>query len=141
MNHPQLSLTIPEEQQHCLQYLQNLLIEEFEDIKNGYKIILKFEPSNPYFENDTLVKEYRLEVSGQPKSVVTQIKWKPGKNILIDNSEKGSRKRKASESSFFSWFTDSNHSNLDEIADVSRSTWNFHLCMYGNVTRGLLNRF
>jgi hypothetical protein len=54
--------------------------------------------------------------------VVTQIKWKPGKNILIDNSEKGSRKRKASESSFFSWFTDSNHSNLDEIADVSRST-------------------
>ena len=96
MNHPQLSLTIPEEQQHCLQYLQNLLIEEFEDIKNGYKIILKFEPSNPYFENDTLVKEYRLE--------------------------KGSRKRKASESSFFSWFTDSNHSNLDEIADVSRST-------------------
>lgn len=118
MNHPQLSLTIPEEQQHCLQYLQNLLIEEFEDIKNGYKIILKFEPSNPFFENDTLVKEYRLEVSGQPKSVVTQIKWKPGKNILIDNSEKGSRKRKASESSFFSWFTDSNHSNLDEIADI-----------------------
>ena len=42
MNHPQLSLLIPEEQQHCLQYMQNLLIEEFEDIKNGYKIILKF---------------------------------------------------------------------------------------------------
>ena len=33
MNHPQLSLTIPEEQQHCLQYLQNLFVEEFEDIK------------------------------------------------------------------------------------------------------------
>jgi hypothetical protein len=120
MNHPQLSLSIPEDQQHCLQYLQNLLIEEFEDIKNGYKIILKFDPNNPYFENDTLVKEYRLEVSGQPKSVVTPIKWKPGKNILNDNSEKGSRKRKAFENSFFSWFTDSNHSNLDEIADVSK---------------------
>ena len=119
MNHPQLSLSIPDEQQHCLQYLQNLLIEEFEDLKNGYKIILKFEPNNPYFENETLVKEYHLENSGQSKSVVTPIKWKPGKNILIDNSDKESRKRKASESSFFFWFTDSNHSSLDEIADVS----------------------
>ncbi len=119
MNHPQLSLTIPEEQQHCLQYLQNLFIEEFEDIKNGYKIVMKFEANNPYFENDTLVKEYRLGGNGQPKSVVTPIKWKQGKNFLADNSDKGSRKRKASDSSFFSWFTDSKHSSLDEIADVS----------------------
>lgn len=119
MNHPQLSLIIPEEQQQCLQYLQNLLIEEFEDIKNGYKIILKFEPNNPYFENDTLTKEYRLEGNGQPKSVVTPIKWKPGKNFLSESSDKTPRKRKATESSFFSWFTDSKHSSLDEIADVS----------------------
>lgn len=119
MNHPQLSLTIPEEQQHCLQYLQNLLIEEFEDIKHGYRIILKFDANNPYFDNDTLVKEYRLAGSGQPKSVVTQIKWKPGKNILAENSDKTARKRKASDSSFFSWFIDSKHSSLDEIADVS----------------------
>ncbi|KAI9555585.1 hypothetical protein GHT06_018100 [Daphnia sinensis] len=118
MNHPQLSLTIPEEQQHCLQDLQNLLIEEFEDIKNGYKIILKFNPNNPYFENESLIKEYRLEGNGQPKSVVTPIKWKPGKNFLADNADRGSRKRKASDSSFFSWFTDSNHSSLDEIADI-----------------------
>lgn len=126
MNHPQLSLTIPEEQQHCLQYLQNLLIEESEDIKNGYKIILKFDPNNPYFENDTLVKEYCLGASEQPKSVVTPIKWKPGKNILAESSDKSSRKRKASDSSFFSWFTDSKHSSLDEIADVST---NLMLCL------------
>lgn len=119
MNHPQLSLTIPEEQQQCLQYLQNLLIEEFEDIKNGYKIIMKFEANNPYFENDTLVKEYRLGGNGQPKSVVTPIKWKTGKNLLAESSDKTARKRKAADSSFFSWFTDSKHSSLDEIADVS----------------------
>ena len=121
MNHPQLSLTIPEEQQHCLQYLQNLFVEESDDIKNGYKIIMQFETNNPYFENDTLVKEYRLGSGGQPKSEVTPIKWKPGKNFLSDNSDKsGSRKRKSSDGSFFSWFTDSKHSSLDEIADVSK---------------------
>lgn len=119
MNHPQLSLIIPDEQQRCLEHLENLFIEEFEDIKNGYKIILKFDSNNPYFENDTLIKEYRLGANGQPKSVVTPIKWKVGKNLLADNSDKASRKRRASDSSFFSWFTDSKHSSLDEIADVS----------------------
>lgn len=126
MNHPQLSQMIPEEQQRCLQYMQNLLVDEFEDIKNGYKIIFKFD-SNPYFENDTLVKEYHLGGNGTPKSVVTPIKWKPGKNFLADTAEKNSRKRRASESSFFAWFTDTKHSNLDEVADVGSNFCSFHL--------------
>ena len=57
MNNPTLTEIIPEEQQNCLKYLSNFYVEECEDIKNGYKIIFKFD-TNPYFENETLVKEW-----------------------------------------------------------------------------------
>jgi len=57
MNNPTLTEIIPVEQQNCLKYLSNFYVEECEDIKNGYKIIFKFD-TNPYFENETLVKEW-----------------------------------------------------------------------------------
>ena len=38
-------------------------MEEFEDIKSGYKISLTFAP-NPYFSNTILFKEFHLAVTG-----------------------------------------------------------------------------
>ena len=39
-------------------------MEEFEDIKSGYRIKFFFK-ANPFFENDVLVKEFHLATSGK----------------------------------------------------------------------------
>merc|ERR1719499_1121219 len=49
INHPQLSSIIEEDEEDCLQYLNKLEVEEFEDIKSGYRIKLYFD-KNPYFD-------------------------------------------------------------------------------------------
>lgn len=55
INHPQISAIIEEEEEDCLQYLNKLEVEEFEDIKSGYRVKLCFD-DNPYFDNDVLTK-------------------------------------------------------------------------------------
>ncbi len=59
INHPQISSAIEEDEEDALQYLNRLEVEEYEDIKSGYKIKLFFE-KNPYFENECLTKEFQL---------------------------------------------------------------------------------
>ena len=66
MKNPALSQIIPEDQQDCLKYLSNFSVEDCEDVKNGYKIIFKFD-TNPYFENDTLIKELVYVICCLPK--------------------------------------------------------------------------
>ena len=56
MKSPALSQIIPEDQQNCLKHLSNFVVDDCEDIKNGYKFIFTFE-TNPYFENETFIKE------------------------------------------------------------------------------------
>jgi hypothetical protein len=46
-----------------IQHPFQLEVEEFEDIKSGYKISLTFAP-NPYFSNTILFKEFHLAVTG-----------------------------------------------------------------------------
>lgn len=38
-------------------------VEEFEDIKSGYRVKFHFSP-NPYFSNDILCKEFHLATTG-----------------------------------------------------------------------------
>ena len=66
INHPQISGVIDEEEEDCLQYLSRLEVEEYDDIKSGYRIKLHFD-ANPYFENDVLTKEIQLgsEIAGE----------------------------------------------------------------------------
>lgn len=40
-----------------------LKVEEFDDIKSGYRIKFYFD-ENPFFENDLLMKEFHLGTSG-----------------------------------------------------------------------------
>jgi len=50
VNHPQVSLLIDEEEEDCLQFLTKMEVEEFEDIKSGYRYdsiklnLVKFQP-------------------------------------------------------------------------------------------------
>ena len=63
-NHPQVSALLDEEEEECLHYMTQLEVEEFEDIKSGYRIKFHFS-TNPYFSNDVLVKEFHLGTSGK----------------------------------------------------------------------------
>ena len=82
INHPQISAIIEEEEEECLQYLNKLEVEEFEDIKSGYRIKLFFD-TNPYFSNESLTKEFHLGSSGDPASQSTTIEWKEGFDLQV----------------------------------------------------------
>lgn len=60
VNHPQISGILDENEEcDCLHSLWKLEVEEFSNIKSGYKISFHFSP-NKYFENDVLIKEFHL---------------------------------------------------------------------------------
>merc|ERR1719193_1045630 len=119
INHPQLSIIIEEDEEDALQHLTKLEVEEFEDIKSGFKIKFYFE-ANPYFENDLLCKEYQLDGKGDPTSVCSDIKWKDGFNLTAKAAQKaalqkGQRKRKLENRTFFSWYSDNEDPTKDDM--------------------------
>jgi len=129
VNHPQISLLINAESEECLHFLSKMEVEEFEDIKSGFRIKLYFD-ENPFFENkDCLVKEIHLiGTDGEPSSTSTEIKWKPGMDLTkkavppVQPGGGASRlKRKHGfdeEKDFFGWFTDHSDPSMDDIAEV-----------------------
>jgi template-activating factor I len=108
VNHPQISRVINEEEEECLHYLVSVQVEEFEDIKSGYKIKFIFD-ENPFFENTELVKEFHL-ANLEPNSTTTEIKWKPGRKKT--NSKEGELK------SFFDWLSDNSDPAGDDLAEL-----------------------
>lgn len=122
INHPQISSIIEEDEEDALQYLSKLEVEEFEDIKSGYKIKLFFS-ANPYFSNESLCKEFQLGSSGDPTSSSTEISWKEGYNLTAKAAQraaaaKGSRKRHLENRTFFTWFCDNMDPSQDDVAEV-----------------------
>merc|ERR1712115_63142 len=122
INHPQISSIIEEDEEDALQYLDRLEVEEFEDIKSGYKIQFHFS-SNPYFSNSSLCKEFQLGSSGDPTSISTDILWKEGYNLTEKAAQraalaKGSRKRQLENRTFFTWFCDNMDPQQDDVAEV-----------------------
>lgn len=120
INHPQVSALLNEEDEEALQYLTKVEVQEFEDIKSGYRINFHFD-SNPYFDNTSISKEFHLNDTGEPSSKSTPITWKAGKDLTKKTSSpsKGGRKRNHEEQeSFFSWFSDHGDAGADELGEV-----------------------
>lgn len=121
VNHPQVSALLIEEDEEALQYLTKVEVQEFEDIKSGYRINFHFDDSNPYFENTVISKEFHLNDTGEPSSKSTPINWKPGKDLVKKGGtpNKAGRKRNHEEQeSFFGWFTDHGDAGADELGEV-----------------------
>ena len=68
----QVAAFIEEDEEDCLQYLSTLEVEEFDDIKSGYKINLHFD-TNPYFEDKLLTKEFHVASTGEHESQSTKV--------------------------------------------------------------------
>ncbi|KAL3289757.1 hypothetical protein HHI36_023152 [Cryptolaemus montrouzieri] len=121
MNHPDLSSIVDEREEECLQFLNKIEVEEFEDIRSGYQIEFHFD-ENPFFENAVLIKEFHLEPVGSPNSQSTQIKWKDNNDLTknTDNNfgKSGGRKRRLESKSFFLWFIDNVDPVSDDIAEI-----------------------
>jgi len=109
VNHPLISNYMNEDDRQILSHLSKVEVEEFEDIKSGYKISFFFD-ANPFFENSVLTKEFHL-CDPQCKSTSVAIKWKEGKDPTVKAVARG-RKRAGLSDSFFLWF-----SMDDPIAD------------------------
>jgi len=119
VNHPSISLLIDEDEEDCLHFLTKLEVEEFEDIKSGYRIRFHFE-ENPFFENTTLVKEFHLGSQGDPRATSTEIKWKENMDLSKKQKEviNMRRKRGLEAKTFFSWYVDNGDPSSDDIAEV-----------------------
>lgn len=91
VNHPQIRMLLNNEEEDCLHHLTQMEVEEFEDIKSGYKINFHFE-ENPYFENKVLVKEFHFASSGDPTCTSTEVVWKNTKEAkMLKDSVNGIR--------------------------------------------------
>ncbi|XP_073243040.1 protein SET-like [Porites lutea] len=119
INHPQLQVLIDEEDEEALQYMTFLEVEEFEDIKSGYRIKFGF-TENPYFTNEVLYKEFILNENGDQSSLATPIKWKGGMDLTQRYSQqnmlKGRKRGHQEPQSFFCWFTEQEAG--DELGEV-----------------------
>ncbi|XP_014222871.1 protein SET isoform X2 [Trichogramma pretiosum] len=117
VNNKKIADILEEDEEDALRYLNKLEVEEFEDIKSGYRINFYFD-ANPYFENSILTKEFHL---GDPASQSTVIQWKEGADLSKRSKAKTvmkSRKRPLGHRSFFDWFTDHGDPSSDEIAEL-----------------------
>ncbi|XP_066599208.1 protein SET isoform X1 [Prorops nasuta] len=120
VNNKEIAEILEEDEEDALRYLNKLEVEEFEDIKSGYRINFHFE-ENPYFENKTLTKEFHLGSSGDPASQSTAIRWKDGGDLTKRSKSKTplkGRKRGLKHRSFFDWFTDHGDPSSDDIAEL-----------------------
>jgi template-activating factor I len=118
VNHPQVSALLNEDDEEVLQYLTKVEVQEFEDIKSGYRINFSFD-TNPYFTNELLTKEFHLNDTGDPSSQSTPIKWKEGKDLTKKGpANKGKKRSHDDQESFFSWFSDHSDAGADELGEV-----------------------
>lgn len=126
-NHPIIGALIDSaEDEDCLHHMVNLDVEEFEDIKSGYKLKFHFR-ENPYITNEVIVKEFRLVNSDDVLSSSTLIVYKDtpqGKALKATVDESIAHYRRSRERpnrthhSFFSWLTEHSDSGPDEVADI-----------------------
>jgi len=120
INHPQVSAILGEEDEDALQYLTSISVEEFEDIKSGYKIKFQFK-QNPYFSDSEIEKEFHLHDDDLPSGPTsTAIKWLPGKSLVAKTANGAGSKRKNEEAqpTFFTWFADNPEAGMDEIGEA-----------------------
>jgi len=121
-NHPQLMTLITEHDEDLLQSLTSLDVEEFDDIKSGFKIIMTFSP-NEYFNNSTITKSIHVGES-EIKTTCDQVDWKDGKNFVkslnesINKTPAGSKGGSGSPISFMQWFTSDIANSMVELGEV-----------------------
>nr|ADP05360.1 Y-linked testis specific 1-like protein [Bubalus bubalis] len=112
MNHPQMSVLMSKQDADMLHFMTNLKVEEFRHPTHHCKITLSFR-RNRYFQDEVIVKEYLIKVTGYQASRSTPVQWYQG-------FERKAYRRRHHDSSvnFFNWFFDHNFTGSDRIAEI-----------------------
>lgn len=116
---------LQDQEEDCLHYMTKLHVEDFDDVKTGFRISFHFK-ENPYFDNDVITKEFNLASENQTSTDFTQtsksttIKWKEGKDLLKESQSKPqtNKKRDIEHKSFFDWFCDNSDPVNDDLAEL-----------------------
>ncbi|XP_059942368.1 testis-specific Y-encoded protein 2-like [Mesoplodon densirostris] len=111
VNHPQMSATMSAQDKDVLSYMTNLKEEELRYTSDCRKIMLFFR-NNPNFQNEVVVKEYLIHVTGYRASHSTPIQW----HHRFER-EAYSRRHHNSSLNFFSWFSDHRCAGSSRIAE------------------------
>ena len=96
---------------------------KFYSCVKGFKIKFFFE-TNPYFENESLTKEYQLDSKGEPTSSSTDIRWKEGYDLTARAAQRAAvakgaqRKRKLETRTFFTWYSDNEDPANDDVGEI-----------------------
>ncbi|KAG2490735.1 hypothetical protein HYH03_010890 [Edaphochlamys debaryana] len=112
-SHPSLADQLTDEDTQVLEFMTELDVVDFDDIKSGFKIVLTFAPTNPYFSNASLTKAFHYGDDGRVTIEPCTIDWKEG---MAPNFDGG-----APSYIFFTWMTTAEpigEGTPDEIAEV-----------------------
>jgi len=107
-NHPMISDCLSEEDLKILDYLEDVIVEDFDNIKEGHRISFKFKP-NPWFSNHLITKEFRINDNGELAVVPPKVDWKEGKDITQHDDN---------DNSFFSIWLSNDEETSADIADL-----------------------
>ncbi|KAK9684560.1 hypothetical protein RND81_10G218300 [Saponaria officinalis] len=137
LSHPALCELVSDEDNQIFKYLTSIEVEDSKDVKSGYSISFNFDP-NPYFENKKLTKTFTFLDEGSTKVTATSINWKEDVGIANGaNTEKKGNKRPHAEESFFTWFTEVQSNDEDDIHDevaeiIKEDLWPNPLTYFNN---------
>lgn len=114
------------DEEECLKAIVNLDIEEFEDVKSGYRLRAYF-AENPYIANNVIIKEFHildseeLDIKTTPVEYKDTLEAKKLQDYVAECNEQAKRSRRPEDSqprSFFAWLVNSSKSSSDDIADI-----------------------
>ncbi|CAD7699081.1 unnamed protein product [Ostreobium quekettii] len=120
LNHHVLSDLITEDDEEALFYLSEVMVDDSEDIKSGFKITFRFK-ANPYFEDAELQKSVNFAEDGTLHVDGTPPSWKEGMGPSEDGAAVGGKRGREHVYSFFQWFVESgtlDSGHQDEIAAI-----------------------
>ncbi|XP_077891297.1 testis-specific Y-encoded protein 1-like isoform X1 [Ictidomys tridecemlineatus] len=115
MYHPQVSVILSWADKDLLSYLRNLeawQVEELRYPKSLYRIKFSFQ-ENPYFQNEVVMKEYQLNITGYEASCSSVLQWLVDGEALVHSPLQDS-----SRLTFFSWLSGHKCADSNRIAEV-----------------------
>jgi len=129
LNHNMMSDLLDEEDQEVFKYLKEVNVEDFDDVKSGFKISFTFD-TNPYFKNKTISKSFQYNDEAVLTVVPTKIEWKEGKDLTkrkggsskLEGGKRGHEDIDIGSESFFCWFQEDDQDlELGEI--IKEDVW------------------
>lgn len=121
LQHPFLAEMLTSEDMMILGFLRQLKVEDFNDIRSGFKITLQFE-ENPFFSDVELSKSFEYDSEdGQLLCSSPGIHWHPGQDPSQLKEQDTQKRPREPSDSFFLWFPlegEPYHTGHDAVAEA-----------------------